>query len=578
MMVASCEEKNKIIVYKKNSKEKFDETCTWLNEKNNFYNKKFMPTFYDYYNKKIKEKDYEGARKALKIVSIKKSYFSSYDKKFTNTINYFSSNYRSQVSAIKTTFIDSYFGCFYDDEGDFKKALSYYKKITKFEPLDFNSCKDIAYAYYNVSYCYYSMGKQNLALENNFKALHYYTQINDTNGIGYVYTSFSLIYSATNNFKKAIENNDKAIGLFKKEKDTSNVYISLFNKILMYEDAQNSKMYSLVDSTYTSFKKSKIKDDVLKISIYSYYAGNLLKNDKIDEAKNILDEIKPIVSNLNSPSSTREYDTAFAEYEIKKNGGNINTEIILKTIPGLKENENYQAVINFYTVLKNNALQKKDYKSALQYNDEIVLARDSVASNQMMTKVIELDGKYKVEKKENQIALQNKTIQNNNFSIALLITILIGFLLSVITISFIKKQKKLKLEKIKSLQFTKQLLEKTEEERQRIASDLHDSVSHELLNLKNSIEEKSEMTNKKIDAIINDIRSISRNLHPIMFDKIGLKSSVEQLVERAQSFNNFMVTAEIDYNSSLPTSSELQLYRILQESLSNIIKYANAMA
>ena len=53
---------------------------------------------------------------------------------------------------------------------------------------------------------------------------------------------------------------------------------------------------------------------------------------------------------------------------------------------------------------------------------------------------------------------------------------------------------------------------------------------------------------------------------------------MHELVERAQSFNNFMVTAEIDYNSSLPTSSELQLYRILQESLSNIIKYANAMA
>jgi signal transduction histidine kinase len=63
-----------------------------------------------------------------------------------------------------------------------------------------------------------------------------------------------------------------------------------------------------------------------------------------------------------------------------------------------------------------------------------------------------------------------------------------------------------------------------------------------------------------------------------MFDKIGLKSSVEQLVERAANVNDFMVTTAIYYNQSLSTSDELQVYRIIQEALSNIIKYANAIA
>ena len=63
-----------------------------------------------------------------------------------------------------------------------------------------------------------------------------------------------------------------------------------------------------------------------------------------------------------------------------------------------------------------------------------------------------------------------------------------------------------------------------------------------------------------------------------MFDKIGLKASIEQLVERTQSVNDFLVTADIDYNNFLSTNDELQLYRIIQEALSNIIKYANAVA
>ena len=141
-----------------------------------------------------------------------------------------------------------------------------------------------------------------------------------------------------------------------------------------------------------------------------------------------------------------------------------------------------------------------------------------------------------------------------------------------------QKQNKLKQNNLNVQRYTKQLLKKTEEERQRIARDLHDSVSHELLGLKNVADGKQVETNLKIDGIINNIRSISRNLHPIMFDKIGLKASVEQLIERTQSVNDFLVTSEIDYNGLLSNSEELQVYRIIQEALSNVIKYADAIA
>lgn len=125
--------------------------------------------------------------------------------------------------------------------------------------------------------------------------------------------------------------------------------------------------------------------------------------------------------------------------------------------------------------------------------------------------------------------------------------------------------------------YTKQLLEETEEERKRIALDLHDSVNHELLSLKKSLEKK-DSANKIIDSIINNIRSISRNLHPVMFDKVGLELTVNQLVERAQAVNDFMITVEIVYGGSLISSVELQIYRIIQEALSNIIKYADPVA
>ena len=267
-----------------------------------------------------------------------------------------------------------------------------------------------------------------------------------------------------------------------------------------------------------------------------------------------------------------------AQYEIKNNPNHSNIETIKNAIPTLIDNEQYEKADLFYSVLKKHAIQKNDYKSALQYEEENQIVGDSLGNIATRGKIAELETKYKTEKKEQQIVLQEKKITNKNITIALLTSLFIGLSLTVGIYITRQKQKKLKIEKENAQQYTKQLLEKTEEERKRIASDLHDSVSHELLSLKKSFEEKTEVTNSKIDAIINDIRIISRNLHPIMFDKIGLKASVEQLVERAQLVNDFMVTAEIDYSNGLSNADELQLYRIIQEALSNIIKYANAVA
>jgi signal transduction histidine kinase len=133
-------------------------------------------------------------------------------------------------------------------------------------------------------------------------------------------------------------------------------------------------------------------------------------------------------------------------------------------------------------------------------------------------------------------------------------------------------------DKINSMNFTKQLLENTEEERKRIASDLHDSISHELLNLKYTFRDDLSKVNAQIDSVINNIRSISRNLHPAMFDKIGLVPNIEQSVERLQTQNNFLVNTQIDYPRRLNAADELQIYRIVQEALTNIVKYSHAHA
>ncbi|MCD0467276.1 sensor histidine kinase [Flavobacterium sp. ENC] len=579
--LACNEKKESNTLYKKPAVEKIDKTFDWIKVDTNFVNPKYQTTLYTYYNQKIKEKNYLTAAKTLQAAAWNTASYGSYDQRLFQTITAFLEKYKNEIPEQNTWFVNMYYGDYYTDKGDFKKAIEWYTKNTTIETVDYTSCFLKADGYRTIAWCYHLSGNLNLALESEFKALEYFRKMDIASGEGSVYVGIAQIYQASKDYDKAEEFFNKSIRYYAKhrEKNLANIFISLYGKINLYDRSMNyTKMKPLIDSVYLAFKKSKINDPSIKVSINIYYSHKLTDENKVEAAKIILDELKPDVAFLNSTVTNQEYRVALAELESKQNKGIRNTKMIHQAIKDLKANQNFTRVRDLYAVLYNDAMNKKDYEKSMLYQDSMYEATDSLGSKEMANIVAQLDKKYQTRAKEQQIALQKKTIVNNNTTIALLVSGLIGFILLTFALTLIRKQRILKQEKQNSQLYTKQLLEKTEEERKRIASDLHDSVSHELLSLKNSFEQKSETTDKKIDTIINDIRIISRNLHPVMFDKIGLKASIEQLTERAQSVNNFMVTSEIEYQNSLPAADELQVYRIIQETLSNIIKHANAVA
>lgn len=580
LFVFACnKEKENNVVFEKETPVKEDATKSYLHKVENYKkDKNYLPTLYKYYNQKIAERNYLKAAEVLDIACIYLADSYDFNDVFMSTIKKFDVEYRKEVPALKTTFVDAYLANYYFDKSNLKKASEYFNNITLLEPNDYNSCYNRARAHYDLSYIHYIMGKQNLSLAANQKSFEYFSKINNPKGLAFVYSNYANIYTAIGDKKRAIINADKAIKAYKSIDNTYNVYIGLINKISIYDFMNDSRKTALIDSTYQAFIDSKDDSKILKIKLFDFKIENLVRANKLVEAEKVIDQLKPIVEEINSDDLTLEYKVAIAQYEIKKNPNYSNFEDIKKALPTLITNKQYEKVNMFYGVLQTSFLQNNDFKNAFSIEKDKRIIADSISDIATRGKIAELEAIYETEKKEQQIQLQKTTILNKNTTIALLVSLFLGLVLTVVIYIVKQKQKKLRIEKQNAQQYTKQLLEKTEEERKRIASDLHDSVSHELLSLKNSFEEKSNITNTKIDSIINDIRIISRNLHPIMFDKIGLKGSVEQLVERTQSVNDFMVTAELDYNESLSTSNELQLYRIIQESLSNIIKYANAVA
>ncbi len=219
-----------------------------------------------------------------------------------------------------------------------------------------------------------------------------------------------------------------------------------------------------------------------------------------------------------------------------------------------------------------------DYKKAYNYRERAIHLQDKISfddialqlkQNKLAKKLIET--KFKKAEAEEKIKTRNFWL---TISIICIFIILVLFRLYHVS----KRKKQLRKEYNIQANFTKKLLETTEEERKRIGHDLHDSIGNSLVNLKQQIPDNLADSKTKIDEILDELRNISRNLHPIMFERIGLKITLEQFINRIQISHNFLITLEINYHSGLKSNEELQLYRIIQEGVNNMIKHSKALA
>lgn len=138
--------------------------------------------------------------------------------------------------------------------------------------------------------------------------------------------------------------------------------------------------------------------------------------------------------------------------------------------------------------------------------------------------------------------------------------------------------------------FSRQLLDSQERERQRIAAELHDSLGQSLLIIKNraflalSGLEDPEVTKEQLDEIsasaahaIQEAREIAYNLRPYQLERFGLTNTLRGICSQAEQSSGIRFIAELDSIDGLfPKEAEINLYRIVQESVNNVIKHSRA--
>jgi signal transduction histidine kinase len=164
----------------------------------------------------------------------------------------------------------------------------------------------------------------------------------------------------------------------------------------------------------------------------------------------------------------------------------------------------------------------------------------------------------------------------------------IGVLCGVVLLWVYRLKVNLQREHAAQEAFTHQLILSQENERNRVASELHDGLGQELLLVKNRLRLLAEVSNPELatqlieisattSQAIADVRSISHGLRPSALEQVGLTKAIEWMIEQIAQSSPVKYSAELENIDGLLTPEmEINVYRIVQEALNNVIKHSEA--
>lgn len=462
-----------------------------------------------------------------------------------------------------------------------KMAIENYSKA-----INYYSDKDSIY----IADAIYFRGQANFKIGNFMKSINDYTLANkyyeDLGEKDYVYftrESIISIYGATGFTQKAIDERKKLINDKIKNKHFDYLGNAYYNQSISYKKVGDlnkeeeclklALKYNLADKSMSYFLI------VNYAQLGKYYAVN----NQFNEAKKYFDLAKKEIKDRDKESELfLSYQLALSHY-LYKTRRLKEAEKILISLKSKKpfENNNFRKVIN--NLLHNIYDESGNKAKALEYFKEYSRIKDSLATISQHNGLSYYQTLYETKRQEKEINDQQNSIllleKENEGKQRLLIYLALGGILLFFLLYFYWNSLQLKNEKKIQENYSQKLLLAQEEERKRISKDLHDGLGQSLLLIKHKIRlTKDESTKELVNSTIEEMRTISKVLYPFQLKDIGITKAIENLIiQLDDNYKDTYIFGNIDsIDGLLEINQEVNVFRIVQECLSNIIKHAEA--
>jgi len=381
------------------------------------------------------------------------------------------------------------------------------------------------------------------------------------------------------------------------------------------------------------------------VSTYIFAASNYIYLMKLTEAKLMLDKSKAILklypesskwpdyyySEGNYFEQAHQYESALNSYNRGISIGHafkqnylVQTLLLQKysaltklhnyrsathLLDSLSNEKEFMAIANnrksIYKELAKNNLRLGNVKKAYHWLELHGQLSDSLNESRLNTEINNLEVKFR--NAENKKRISDLTAVNDKVKFEAKNTHLVNLLLASISLLLtftvvagylfyrndqkskeLNYQQELKnIHQNHQIKLTRAMLQGQDEERKRVARDLHDGLGGMLslvkINLSGFAGKATLTPGNDLDAVINlldesitELRSIARNMMPASLLKLGLEVSLKDLCESMMSEKlniDFQCLAVTD---SIPIDEQMTIYRIIQELLNNVVKHADA--
>ncbi len=371
---------------------------------------------------------------------------------------------------------------------------------------------------------------------------------------------------------------------------------NIYYKLEQYQKAEQAYLEVI------EFNKNTQDNEALALSyanLASVYASDLkqeLSFEYINKALNLAKRTH------NTDVEVQAYNF-FGIYYSRNNDPDLAEEYYKKTAELAKSFDDITTLSIAYNNLSLLSEKNKDFENALAYYKLSSALQDSIINEKKLGIILDLESKYEKKKNEAEIfrllqrnaeqEIRNKDLKISMISAVSLVVLLLGtlfyFRLKSRKDKIIARQKIQQLEEERKLLAAQAVLVGQENERKRIAQELHDGIgvllstaSMHFSNVQeNSADEKSVKLLKKANQLLKraggEVRKISHNMMPGVLSKFGLQEALEDLFENVEDGGEIVVDYVVDHKAErMEENMEIMLYRIVQEMLNNTLKHAQA--
>lgn len=452
--------------------------------------------------------------------------------------------------------------------------------------------------YQNIGIVHNRAGRSVKALEAYFTSLEIFETIGDEGGISDMLHNIGLVYKMNGEYAKSMTYYRQSVAYDLKIADTLDLNVSyhnIGNAMAMLGDYDSAKFY--LTKSYELAKSSGqqcFNGEAGALGDLYYQLG------QPDSAEHYLQEEMDAILQCGNTAhlATTQYNLGLIYRDRDQNGEAVKVF-----------HESLQAALNYNQLdaQKDAALALYEwYKAAgntnkaLLYHELFQVAKDSLFNQKNTRQLAWMEANYQLENvtdslnrtQAEEAGIFSQKIQRQRDQQRLIIIISVGLLLCmVLYYLYFRKQKELTYEKAlateKSNGFNA-VMTATEEERKRIAKDLHDGVVQQMgavqLALARVIPALPEDQAKEINSIkemtaaaASETRELSHQMMPKVLIEMGLLPAMKEVIERTLVLQNIKVDfEEFGLQDRYPNSIEIAIYRIFQELINNIVKHAKA--